>query len=48
VHLSEAGKLASLTDNNFDTILLFDENAKGLKQISAGTWIERERLTLLW
>lgn len=48
VHLSEAGKLASLTDNNFDTVLLFDENAEGLKQISAGTGIARERLALLW
>jgi EPS-associated MarR family transcriptional regulator len=48
VYLSEAGKLASLTDNNFDTVLLFDENAEGLKQISAGTGIARERLALLW
>ncbi len=47
-HLSVAGKLDSLTDDTFDTVLLFDENAEGLNQISAGTGIASEKLALLW
>ena len=47
-HLVEAGKLVSLKNDNFDTVLLFDENIKGLKQISSGTGIAGEKLFLLW
>ncbi len=47
-HLSAAGKLDSLADADFDTILLFDENAEGLKQVAAGTGIAGEKLALLW
>jgi EPS-associated MarR family transcriptional regulator len=47
-HLPGAGKLAALRDDNFDTVLLFDENAERLHQISAETGIAREKLSLLW
>ena len=47
-HLPAAGRLDSLTEDNFDTILLFDENAEGLQQISAETGIASEKLALLW
>ena len=47
-HLPAAGKLASMTDAHFDTALLFDENAEGLKQVARDTGIASEKLSLLW
>ncbi|MCP3954419.1 MAG: MarR family EPS-associated transcriptional regulator [Desulfobacterales bacterium] len=47
-HLTAAGKLATLADIAFDTVLLFDENVEGLQQISTETGIAFEKLVLLW
>lgn len=47
-HLPAAGGLRSLADENFDKILLFDENAEGLEQIAKETGIASEKLALLW
>ena len=47
-HLPAAGKLASLADRNFDTVLLFDENAEGLQQVALESGIADEKLALLW
>ena len=47
-HLSDAGKLASLAHEDFDTVLLFDEKAEGLQQVSSETGIASEKLALLW
>jgi len=47
-HLSAADKLTSLVAGNFDTILLFDENAEGLQQVARDTGIASDKLALLW
>ena len=47
-HLPAAGKLLSLTDKTFDTVLLFDENSEGLQQVALETGIATEKLALLW
>ena len=47
-HFSAAGKLASLADDNFDTVLLFDEYTEGLQQVAVETGIAGEKLALLW
>ncbi len=47
-HLTTAGKLTSLANENFDAVLLFDANAEGLQQISLESGIASEKLALLW
>ena len=47
-HLPAAGKLPSLADKKFDTVLLFDENSEGLQQVALETGIATEKLALLW
>jgi EPS-associated MarR family transcriptional regulator len=47
-HLPTAGELASLAGEDFDTVLLFDENVEGLHQIEIDTGISGEKLALLW
>ncbi len=47
-HLATAGELDLLTDYDFDTVLLFDENAEGLKQVAADAGIAGAKLALLW
>lgn len=47
-HLSAADKLNNLADGNFDTVLLFDENAEGLQQVAMDTGIASDKLALLW
>ena len=47
-HLPAAGKLPALKGEQFDTVLLFDENAEGLQKVAAETGIEAEKLALLW
>jgi EPS-associated MarR family transcriptional regulator len=47
-HLSAAANLTSLENKNYDRVLLFDENAEGLQQVSTETGIPGKKLALLW